>query len=93
MARFDLEYFKRGVIGAYISSPAGTESQVLIARKLDALAGNKRYKNLTTVSVHFWGEQPNGTWRVSLKNDLITTQGNGNGKGRMVFFRVLRCRL
>ncbi len=86
MARFDLQYFKRGVIGAYITSPSGTESHVLIARQLDALAGYKRYENVTTVSVHFWGEQSIGTWRVSLKNDLITTQGKGSGKLAWVFF-------
>ena len=79
MARFDLEYFKRGVIGAYITSPSGTHSQVLIPRQLDALAGYKRYENVTTVSVHFWGEQSNGTWHVSLKNDL-TNHGTGSGK-------------
>ena len=79
MARFDLEYFKRGVISAYITSPSGTQSQVLTARALDALAGYKRYENVTTVSVHFWGEQSNGTWHVSLKNNL-SSLGKGNGK-------------
>ena len=79
MARFDLEYFKRGVIGAYITSPSGTQSQVLIPRALDALASYKRYEDVTTVSVHFWGEQSIGTWHVSLKNDL-TSQGTGSGK-------------
>ena len=79
MAIFDLEYFKRGVIGANITSPGGTKSQVLSPRALDALAGDTRYKNVTTVSVHFWGELANGTWAISIKNDL-TSQGTGSGK-------------
>ena len=79
VAIFDLEYFKRGVIGAYITSPGGTKSQVLIPRALDSLTGSTRYENVTTVSVHFWGEQANGTWTVSVTNDL-TSQGTGNGK-------------
>ena len=79
MAIFDLEYFKRGVIGAYITSPGGTKSQVLFPRALDALAGYTRYKNVTTVSVHFWGEKAEGTWTISVQNDLKFL-GRGTGK-------------
>ena len=88
MAIFDLEYFKRGVIGAYITSPGGTESQVLLPRQLDALAGYTPYKNVTTVSVHFWGEQAKGTWTISIKNDL-TSQGTGRGKMQLPFLLEL----
>ncbi|XP_028408147.1 proprotein convertase subtilisin/kexin type 4-like [Dendronephthya gigantea] len=69
-ARFDLQYFRRGVIGAYITSPGGTESQVIFPRSLDAYAGQRRYNNLKTVSVHFWGESSEGTWTVTFRNDL-----------------------
>ena len=79
MAIFDLKYFKRGVIGASITSPGGTKSQVLFPRKLDSLTGEKRYENVTTTSVHFWGEQSHGTWEVSLRNDLVS-HGTGSGK-------------
>ena len=79
MARFDLEYFKRGVIGAYITSPGGTKSSVLNYRAFDALVGDKKYENVTTVSVHFWGEQSNGIWTVSLRNDY-SSQGTGSGE-------------
>lgn len=87
MAIFDLAYFKRGVIGAYITSPGGTESQVLSARQLDSLTGKKRYENVATTSVHFWGEQSFGTWEVSLRNDLIS-HGTGTGKLKFVFFSI-----
>ena len=79
MAVFDLEYFRRGVIGAYVTSPGGTKSQVLFPRQLDAFAGYTNYTNVMTVSVHFWGEPANGTWIVTLQNDL-TYLATGNGK-------------
>jgi subtilisin-like proprotein convertase family protein len=87
VAIFDLEYFKRGVIGAYITSPGGTESQVLSARQFDSLTGEKRHENLTTTSVHFWAEQSYGTWEFSLRNDLVS-HGMGSGKLKFVFFSI-----
>ncbi|XP_028408153.1 proprotein convertase subtilisin/kexin type 4-like isoform X2 [Dendronephthya gigantea] len=86
VARFDLEYFKRGVIGANITSPEKTVSQVLFSRGLDAYAGEKRYKNLKTVSVHFWGEPSYGKWTVSLKNERPL---HGTGSGTLHGFSLI----
>jgi subtilisin-like proprotein convertase family protein len=87
VAIFDLEYFKRGVIGAYITSPGRTKSKVLSARQFDSFTGRRRYENVATTSVHFWGEQSYGTWEVSLRNDLIS-HGTGTGKLKFVFFSI-----
>ena len=87
VAIFDLKYFRRGVLGAYVTSPGGTESQVLSSRFIDAIYPNRtRYNNLKTVSVHFWGEQPNGTWTISLRNDRDDL-GRGNGKPTLFSFQ------
>ncbi|XP_028408148.1 neuroendocrine convertase 2-like [Dendronephthya gigantea] len=88
-ARFDFRYFRRGVIGAYITSPGGTESQVIFPRSLDAYVGKRRYKNLRTVSVHFWGESSEGTWTVTLRNDLPSFPESNRYKGRLFGFTLI----
>ena len=87
VATFNLEYFKRGVLGAYITSPKGTRSKVIGHRAFDALAGYKRYENLTTLSVHYWGESSLGEWRLVFKNEL-PSQGTGPGKLHVIFSLV-----
>ncbi|XP_046842739.1 neuroendocrine convertase 1-like [Xenia sp. Carnegie-2017] len=85
VATFDLTYFKRGVLGAYIKSPSGTVSKVMSPRFMDALVGNKRLSNLSTLSVHFWGEPSTGSWKISLKNEL---ENFGKGTGTLIRLRL-----
>ncbi|XP_028408111.1 proprotein convertase subtilisin/kexin type 6-like [Dendronephthya gigantea] len=87
-ARFSFRYFRRGVIGAYIISPGGTESQVIFPRSLDAYVGERKYKNLSTVSVHFWGESSEGTWTVTLRNDLPSFPESNQYEARLFGFNL-----
>lgn len=60
---------RRGVTEFYLESPDGTESHLLHYRYADATyyssAGSL---NWTFMSVHFWGENPIGTWTLKFKS-------------------------
>lgn len=62
---------KRGVTVLYLLSPSGTESHLLHSRYNDVVqfstAGSLSW---TFMSVHFWGENPIGTWTLKFKSHL-----------------------
>ena len=49
----------RGNLGILLRSPSGTRSVLLNYRPLDTIGS---YNNWPFMSVHFWGENPSGTW-------------------------------
>ena len=53
----------RGDLHITLTSPSGTESILLDYRPLDE---GKKYFNWPFMSVHFWGENPSGTWMLSI---------------------------
>ena len=61
-AKFD----RRGYLEGYLTSPNGTESYILPFRPNDVLAQN--FDDWPILSLHFWGENPKGTWRLRFKN-------------------------
>ncbi|GFU97873.1 neuroendocrine convertase 1 [Trichonephila clavipes] len=67
----DIDYNHRGALDIYLFSPAGTESMVLSRRERDSSAIG--FKNWTFLSVHFWGENPAGRWRVLIRD--LTGEG------------------
>lgn len=83
VATFDVDYFKRGVLSAYIQSPSGTLSKVISARSMDSFTSARRFTNLKTLSLHFWGEPSLGSWKISLKNE-IPFFGFGKGKESLI---------
>jgi subtilisin family serine protease len=54
---------KRGNVQITLESPSGTESVLLPTRNFDFISCTG-YTKWPFMSVHFWGERPNGTWRV-----------------------------
>lgn len=58
----DLDAFKRGNVEISIGSPAGTISTLLTIRPKDESVYG--FANWTFMSVHFWGESPNGLWTI-----------------------------
>ena len=76
-----LEYFtsngSRGGIQLELTSPAGTTSILLPYRSLDLLAAG--YFEWPFMSLHFWGEDPRGDWRLTVRyrgrNGTVTTDG------------------
>ena len=62
----DIEYNHRGALDIYLFSPAGTVSMILSRRERDTSAIG--FRNWTFLSVHFWGENPAGEWRVLVRD-------------------------
>ncbi|XP_055924255.1 neuroendocrine convertase 1-like [Argiope bruennichi] len=62
----DIDYNHRGALDIYLFSPAGTVSMVLSRRERDSSAIG--FKSWTFLSVHFWGENPVGKWKVLVRD-------------------------
>ncbi|KFM81220.1 Neuroendocrine convertase 1, partial [Stegodyphus mimosarum] len=77
----DIDYNHRGALDIYLFSPSGTVSMILSRRERDSSAIG--FKNWTFLSVHFWGENPAGQWRVLLR-DLT----GKNYKGSVNFAKI-----
>ena len=60
-----------GNIAIYLTSPSGTRSRLMRHRPLCTVSGFF-YWNYT--SVHFWGEDPMGSWTVSLDDNSRTSK-------------------
>ena len=65
------KYARRGDIRITLESPQGTESELLPYRDHD-FVNTKGYSNWEFMSVHFWGENPIGNWklRISYKSTI-----------------------
>lgn len=74
---------RRGNVILLLESPAGTKSYLMTQRPMDSI----KYSGPGSVnwyfsSVHFWGEQINGTWKLTAKTgDKFFTKGK-----RKVYF-------
>ncbi|CAN8004965.1 unnamed protein product, partial [Ixodes hexagonus] len=66
-AKVTLSATRRGDLHIYLTSPAGTRSTLLAQRPLD----NSRsgFQAWPFMSVHTWGESPNGEWKLEIHND------------------------
>ena len=53
---------RRGEIQLKLTSPQGTASMILPRRRLDKM--NDSYTDWPFLSVHFWGENPEGNWTL-----------------------------
>lgn len=63
---------RRGDITLILESPSGTVSYVMTPRPKDSNITHNKSGNInwTFTSVHFWGENIQGKWKLSLKYDL-----------------------
>ena len=61
---FTLE--KRGLLEVFLTSPAGTNSVILPLRHIDD--SSFPIIDWTLMSIHFWGEDPRGTWKLTVNN-------------------------
>lgn len=59
-------FSRRGYLEGYLTSPSGTVSQILQYRPYDVIATD--FNNWPILSLHFWGENPQGTWKLKLRN-------------------------
>ncbi len=56
----------RGNIQVELTSPSGTNSIILPYRPADVTSYS--YSNFQFSSIHFWGENPNGVWNLTVQN-------------------------
>ena len=72
---------RRGDIKIELTSPSGTKSILLPYRNYD-FVNEEGYDSWPFMSVHFWGENPSGTWRLKI------TYKSGSGYVRMTGVRM-----
>lgn len=70
VCKVSLKHNPRGSVHMVLISPMGTRSSLLLPRPRDKT--DSGFDNWPFLSVHFWGEPPNGTWTLEL------TQNEGN---------------
>lgn len=66
-AKITLKYQPRGNLKISLISPSGTISHLLFSRPRDT--EDIAFNSWPFLSVHFWGESPDGTWRLVIQND------------------------
>lgn len=59
-------FARRGYLEGFVTSPSGTTSQILPYRPNDVIASE--FNDWPILSLHFWGENPQGNWRLRLQN-------------------------
>ncbi|XP_058138155.1 proprotein convertase subtilisin/kexin type 4 isoform X2 [Dasypus novemcinctus] len=64
--RLSLTYSRRGDLEIALSSPMGTRSTLVAVRPFDI--SGQGYNNWVFMSTHFWDEDPQGTWTLTLEN-------------------------
>lgn len=62
-----LQFLPRGNLHIILVSPSGTPSSVLLPRPFDTQESN--FNNWPFLSVHFWGENPSGQWKLIISNE------------------------
>ena len=94
-ARFD----RRGYLEGFLTAPSGTTSQILPYRANDVIASD--FNEWPILSMHFWGEDPQGDWRLRLQSrypnykfsgengPANVGRGRGGGCGRVFFFTFI----
>ena len=61
-----IDFLMRGDLEIDLTSPMGTKSRLLFARKHDRSGAG--FKKWVFMSVAFWGESPTGTWTLEISN-------------------------
>lgn len=75
----DLSYSKRGDLQFFVISPQGTETTLLSKRPADT--SDEGFVKWPFMSVHTWGENPSGVWRVKIVDN---SDGTNSGEVRSV---------
>ena len=65
-ARLSLKFKPRGDLKIKLTSPRGTESWLLLPRPKDRQGSS--FDNWPFLSVHYWGEDPTGEWRLEVSH-------------------------
>ena len=88
VCKITLKHNPRGSLHLVLISPMGTRSSLLLPRPRDKT--DSGFENWPFLSVHFWGENPNGTWTLEITQVLkINHHVNFYFKKEIVF--LLAC--
>ena len=68
VCKITLKHNPRGSLHLVLISPMGTRSSLLLPRPRDK--SDSGFENWPFLSVHFWGENPNGTWTLEITQVL-----------------------
>jgi len=72
---------RRGEFTILLKSPSGTVAKLLAPRPLDnSISGFANFRTWPLMSTHTWGENPQGTWRLVIRNDGDRTAFVGGWK-------------
>lgn len=66
-ARISLKFQPRGNLRITLVSPSGTPSHLLMSRPRDT--DEDTFDKWPFMTVHFWGEKPQGTWNIIIRNE------------------------
>lgn len=66
-AKISLKFQPRGNLRITLISPSGTPSHLLMARPRDV--DEDTFDKWPFMTVHFWGEKPQGNWRLIIRNE------------------------
>ena len=72
----NLTYTLRGELLIKLISPEGTESNLTHYRESDSSFGAKDL-NWVLMSLHYWGENATGRWRLTLENAKLDHDNTG----------------
>lgn len=62
--------YLNGLLHFYITLVLDTETMLLSVRPLDSSV--KGFKNWNFMSVHNWGERPDGVWKLKIRDGVCT---------------------
>ena len=85
VCRVTLQHNPRGSLHLVLISPMGTRSSLLLPRPKDR--SDKGFDNWPFLSVHFWGEPPNGTWTLEVTHN--GAKGNRKQPGILKSWQLL----
>ena len=88
-ARISLKYLPRGDLKISLTSPRGTQSHLLLPRPKDRLGSS--FDNWPFLSVHFWGEDPTGEWKLGTIINNIKEHYKLHRNRPLLKWRNFRC--
>ncbi|XP_073160409.1 proprotein convertase subtilisin/kexin type 6 isoform X2 [Lepidochelys kempii] len=80
IVRVSIEHPRRGDLQINLTSPSGTESQLLARRVFDI--SNEGFKNWEFMTVHCWGEKAEGEWTLKI-HDTPSQMRNPERRGKL----------
>lgn len=84
--RITLHFTPRGSLTLHLTSPSGTRSTILPHRPNDM--SSQGFNDWPLLSVHFWGEDPRGKWKLEIENGGGSYSSKLNG-GRLVSWSLV----